>query len=409
MRLVLVCDDEEARRAEWVELLSPEAKKESLEIKPLEAEEFHALYHAVVARRSAARAEAADGVVEPNDLDATLVLVVDRDLLRFNPSVDGEEIAYLARCYSRCGAIVGLNKYGDAAFDLTLTGHLDSFADINLGGVLIGNPGLWREPFIGFRPWSWPLLPQLDSQLEARANAIRGRLDEPILKTLGFPADSVDSMPRSTLQQLGPDEDPRGITFSQFLKRSEYGMGLKDQVSDDDVAARVAAARIGKWLERSVLPGQDVLVDAPHLVGRRPEFLRADASDLASWNAVATLDPSQLDAAIDRDALPKPVLVDWVSRPVWWNAQIPRRDGAGVTVDVPDLVFCEDLSRFMPREATREFVADVDSPFARRYVLDVEAEAAIEFLDLERQAGASASNGTDPAEVAYRPALRFAL
>jgi hypothetical protein len=50
----------------------------------------------------------------------------------------------------------------------------------------------------------------------------------------------------------------------------------------------------------------------------------------------------------------------------------------------PDWAFCEDASRFYRGKDCREFVADVESPFSRRYVRRFQG-------------------------VSYRPAVRFAL
>ena len=55
--------------------------------------------------------------------------------------------------------------------------------------------------------------------------------------------------------------------------------GLSDEPWDQGGIERVAAARLGKWLERLVLPGQNVLVDAPHLVSRFPSLVAADDLD----------------------------------------------------------------------------------------------------------------------------------
>ena len=44
----------------------------------------------------------------------------------------GERVAYIARCFSACGFIIALNQYnnqGQPIFDLTLPGHVNSFAD----------------------------------------------------------------------------------------------------------------------------------------------------------------------------------------------------------------------------------------------------------------------------------------
>ena len=59
-------------------------------------------------------------------------------------------------------------------------------------------------------------------------------------------------------------------------------------------------------------------------------------------------------------------------------------------------VFCEDVSEFASAEDAREFVADVDSSFVRRFVVRKESALAVEL-------------GVSLHEVEYRPAVRFAM
>ena len=144
--------------------------------------------------------------------------------------------------------------------------------------------------------------------------------------------------------------------------------------------ARVAAARVGKWLERVVLPGQDVLVDAPHLALRFPSLLRGDGKKLDTWNATTSLFPpkslwsekAQLRQTIQRHSFRQQ---DWLSRAAWFWSELRKLEDIEEvrnpwSVERPDFVFCEDVSGFLPQQEAREFVADLASSFVRRFVVN---------------------------------------
>src|SRR5207253_3989616 len=131
----------------------------------------------------------------------------------------GESVAYLARCYSNCGYIIELNQFGTNWFDLTLSGSLDSYADLNIGSDQLANPGLWSDQFAGFRPWSWPIIPRAVNELKKRtAEAVRCRSDV-ILEALGLTQDRVGILPRSIREFLAPRSNPEVTTFEEFVRR----------------------------------------------------------------------------------------------------------------------------------------------------------------------------------------------
>jgi hypothetical protein len=318
-------------------------------------------------------------------LDATSILVVDFDLAmsKVGAYLTSEHIAYLARCFSTCGLIIGLNlpKYRDNGFDLTLRGYPESFADLNIGGRQLSNPGLWGGEATGFRPWHWPVLPKYMDDFEKKVIDIRNSLasdpkdDLPICQVLGFPPDVFDLLPRSIVQFLG--REPTKATFRDFVLESRNGLQPKDVEAGSkiklDLIARIGAARISKWLERLVLPGQDIIVDAPHLVSRFPSLLEGDAKNIETWNQTATL-ASYKEIGL-RTNIIEPFRLQkeyWLSRPVWFWDKL-REYGKIVEVREPwktkqsGWIFCEDASRFHKGEC-REFVADIESPYERRYV-----------------------------------------
>ena len=319
---------------------------------------------------------------ETTQFDETSIFIIDYDLLKSTARgfFTGENLAYSVRCFSKCKLIVALNQFGTNSFDLTLKGHPESFADLNLGADQLDNPGLWQgnwgDSRRGYRPWYWPNLSRFLRNFDQKVGDAQQNLDKPICKVLGFNQELFGVLPRAVVQFIGKGKgnDPAKTTFREFIRESGNGLRPKDaNILDEDVLARVGAARISKWLERFVLPEQDILVDAPHLVSRYPSLIVSHEREIEAWNRTAQL-VNYRDLGLDT------VLIDrfrfkkdyWISRPVWvWDKlreckQIKEVSEPWGTAK-PVWVFCEDASRFYDRDACREFLADTASPFIRRF------------------------------------------
>jgi hypothetical protein len=392
---ILLFDDDQQRASSWAaKLRKLPVVKRSFDVQVMPLDEFEWTFTILDDRRRKAR----DGKDSTSwdksvELDTTAILMIDYDLFKLNSIsyITGETVAYLARCYSRCGLIVALNAYGKNPFDLTLKGHPESFADLNLGDFQISNSGLWGEPWTGFRPWVWPVLPKALAAYKKRVDEVSAHLAKPVLEFLGLER-FAPIFPRSTLEFIESKiRKPEETTFEDFVKNSRQGLRPGDMPASNEFTARIAAARIHKWLERLVLPGQDLLVDAPHLVDRFPSLLRGNSKRPTAWKRIATLElPNEgmKTEVIDQFRFTKE---NWVSRPCWYWGDVSGFEGIDEVgdpwkaIDKVDLVFCEDLSSFAPREDSKEFVADLASPFLRRYV-----------------------NG-NVAGVTYQPAVRFAM
>ena len=150
---------------------------------------------------------------ETTEFDDTSIFIIDYDLLK-NQKVKfltGEIIAYIVRCFSECKLIVGLNQYGHNPFDLTLRGHPESFADLNLGVDQLGNPNLWRGDWgdsrRGYRPWYWPNLSDALCNFDRKVKEVRENLDKPICKVLRFDPKLFRSLPRGIVQFIGKSEE----------------------------------------------------------------------------------------------------------------------------------------------------------------------------------------------------------
>lgn len=387
--ILYVYDDEQRVVDRIIQRLSgPTMAKRSFEVKPLSNPQLNQELDLLETRQKQAR----EGKKWVNNsiLDGAAALLVDYDLLQAGvqgPSLVGETVAYYARCFSRCGLIVGLNQFGPRTFDLSLKGHIESFADINIGSEHVANRNLWGKSKPGFHPWCWPSLPDFHRSHELRMKDALDHLDQPILKTLGFGEDIELLLPRSAVEFLG--ETPLKITFRQFACESGNGFRRKDVPADDESAARVAAARISKWLERCILPGQDILVDAPHLVPRFPSLLLGKLGSVSSWNRLAnkTSVAGIRASAIQEAQLEKQF---WLSRPAWFWPLVAKSEKiaevkAPWEMKPPKWVFCEDTSRFSDKDKCSEFVAETESAYARRFVEKLSSEAE------------------------YRPAVRFSM
>lgn len=402
MTTVLVCDDEEFRASQWVEAIEPVVSPATT-VTPLAGEAFAGGMAVLDKRRRIARDEDMPGLVGKCVFDDADVLVIDYDLIGFQPesSLTGEIVAYLARTYSSCGYIVVLNQFGDRYFDLALRGNRSSFADLNLGGSFVGSPGLWNAASSEkFRPWSWPLLTAAAERHRRRSEALVGSLDVPILEYLGIGPDLMADMGRAKLEAVLGD-DGASFTFAAFAVESGRGLKAKDRPASLASVAAIAAARVSAWLEQIVLPSQDFLVDAPHLVSRFPSLLKGDPSEVGTWNAAADLSGQAGSIDVERLGSARFVSEDWLSRSTWYWPVVASDAGLAEASDPwsgghTDFVFCEDLSRYLPRNQAREFVADLHSPFVRRFVADPQA-----LTDQELK--------TELESIDYRPAVRLAM
>ena len=320
---------------------------------------------------------------ETTEFDEASIFIIDYDLLK-NQKVKfltGEIITYIVRCFSECKLIIGLNQYGHNSFDLTLRGHPESFADLNLGEDQLGNPDLWRGDWgdsrTGYRPWYWPNLSDSLHHFDKKVEDVQENLDNPICETLDFKPNLFQLLPRAVIQFIGmvKGKEPAETTFREFVMHSGNGLKPKDAtISDKNVLARVGAARISKWLERFVLPEQDILVDVPHLVSRYPSLIDDVEKKIKAWNRTAQLvDYRELGLDTDLIKCYRFKKDYWISRPVWfWDKlreceKIKEVSEPWLTVK-PNWVFCEDASRFYYEKNCTEFLADTVSPFTRRCI-----------------------------------------
>lgn len=226
---VLVYDDDSHFRKKYAERLrSVELRSHTLDVSEIDINPFREELRKLVERQISIR----DGK-RPDftglKLDNTDVFVVDYNLISTIPIemfLTGEDVAYVTRCFSDCGLIIGLNQYGLNPFDLTLRGHPESFADLNIGEAQLGNPALWEAPAnCGYRPWYWPSLPRYLESFKRKVEDVLNNLKTPIPQILGL-KEKISMLPRDAASFFGLD--PHKITPLEFVLDSGNGLSPKD-------------------------------------------------------------------------------------------------------------------------------------------------------------------------------------
>lgn len=404
---ILIVDDEPERSKGW-ETNIQALGFEGVSVTALDLGGSRALIEAADRRRRSARAG-----TEPfaSDIACTLdevdVLIVDYDLQEMVEAGQwstGLWVAMLARAFTRVKLVVLVNQFGTNMFDLTLSKGLKSRADFDIGSAQLLNPALWdRSRVDGYTPWGWvDGILSATSRFKAMVDWVRENLDRPVLSTLGFSNGLHDVDPDTCvspeLWQECVGEQSR--TFRQMVGEAEF-LTPKDResiVQFDESCARVAAAIVTHWLDRFLIPANDVLVDIPHLVSASPWLLNG-RENAQSWQA--TTGPSGFDVLLPgvRNHAFAPAFP--LSRPVVWRKRVERAadlsEPRGFTYDgFPDLVFCEDTSRFHPFDDARSFSCRLPCRDPQRFVANPERVAPT-------------NGGHSLTDVVYEPSVFFAL
>lgn len=376
---IVIYDDEKRSGEQYLETLkeSKYINKYFEEIKSIESREFLQELN-LLKRRQLDLRDGESWTDESSLFDEISVFIIDYDLVKASDGgsfLTGENVSYYVRCFSKCRIIIGLNQFGTNNFDLSLKGNPESYADLNIGSEQLDNPGLWGGMTDGFRPWYWPDIPGHLSNLFNKTKDLEGNLDERIFDFFALPEEIIGILPRSVSEFIG--EEPTKTTFREFLTESGNGLSRKDNnidKMDEDIQALVTASRISKWLEQLVLPGQNILIDAPHLVQRYPSLLAGDHSNTETWNKTTTFEePDKM--GIDHEKIEDYQFKKnhWLSRPAWFlngliNCQDIREVADPWTREPIEFVFCEDSSSFHRKEECLEFLAELESPYIRRHV-----------------------------------------
>lgn len=373
MGRILVYDDSEDRAQQWEDDLKA-VKPNGWEVIALSNKAFQDGLTTLFNRRKQARNESANGDVEEIDFDSADIFIIDYDLIETNFEFDltGEDVAYLLRCYSKCGYIIAVNQFRtDRTFDLTMDGHLNKFADLHISEDDIASEGLWKQEWQGFRPSIWSYLPDAPALYEARIEEVAGSLNIPIIEFFKFPDSAVIADSLASFLDV-PNKEFSEVTFTDFVSKSTNALRPKDEQLNEDMMARIAAARIHKWLEHGILPLQNVLVDASHIALRLPSLYVGELESEEIWNQL--IFPNQ-ELPLNTELIKEHQFLreSWFSRPVWfWRDVQNNRDIKEVDqpweFEPPPFVFCEDTSRFIPKENTLEYDTGRPSSYSQRYI-----------------------------------------
>ncbi|MFJ2358515.1 hypothetical protein [Pseudomonas fluorescens] len=313
------------------------------------------------------------------------LVMVDYDLLGLEAVAGGSawstgaEVAYAGRLMCDVGPIVVVNQFGTNSFDLTMSRTSSSYADLDVGSEQVAELSLWAiDGFSGFRPWHWPNLVSEKTRFSKMHEFVVENLDSPITHALGFEVADVES-PRfighEILGYLGI-ESTEAVTFRQLLTERRdirvFNVLEKDlpllRNMDDYSIARVCAVVVSHWLEKIVLPNQEVIADLPHLIPQLPWAL-SDYSNEESWSKLCVLSESVcIPESIEKFRFQPSFMF---SRPVFWAEEAKAGlDGQG-EFDIhkmPDLKFCEDISSFKNTAEAKNFPSDLLSFDKERWV-----------------------------------------
>ncbi len=410
---VVFVDDNDEFLDTWRKSFKRAAPPDGLTLRTNDRAETRKAVVALDKARLKARESRKVQVVADAELFNTADLVfVDYDLIELEETtaLTGEDIAYLLRCFTTCGVIVLLNPpdLGEQFFDLRLRRSMDFWADLVLGTNQLNNKWLWSDDPDGFAPWSWPRLPDAVTRRRAQEKALQAALDSPTLDVVDIPDQARVALDHIMTEAVATRKSGANVdsssrsskpyTIREFVLDSGYGVHRRDRRALENANSqlvRIAAARLSSWLEHVVLPAQSVLVDAPHLASRLPGLLVGDPSKQASWRGLEARDGESINKVIRHQEIKASRFAAdvWLSRPAWFWPLITENkryvEWAQAT-KVADVVFCEDISRFVARSKAHEFIADVPSQFAIRYVAK------------PKVAGAPKSSD-------YRPAVRLSM
>ncbi|WP_242415544.1 hypothetical protein [Sphingomonas panni] len=396
---IVVCDDEYAPRQDWVEAIGNVVGAENVS----QLNDDKAQLKSLLNRRHSFR-ETGETDWAPSQVDEADVLIVDYDLTLIDKDArhTGEEVARLARMYSDCGYIIVMNQYPGIGFDLTMKGHLESYADVNIDSSLAGCPALWSTAVSGeFHPWHWDCIEKITESRRALAEELTKRgMGTSIVDFLQMPNAAIDRLADSAFAFISPatqkPDELAQTTVAEFLQHLTEKKDLEKLADGKPAnAARTAVSRLAKWVSRTIVGPQDVLIDVPHLLVRLPYVANKEhgvPSTIEDWNALLDLGAGAICPEI-REKGEFRRSVEWIGKATFWWSCIEGLDLVDTLREefdyesLPDMVFCEDVSRFVPREDATDFRAGFHNFFDRRYVKIVEG---VEYAPRRRLAFAEA-------------------
>lgn len=315
-----------------------------------------------------------DSDLTPNSNDLAK-LGIDGDAVnRALRNQSGETLARQLRSFTSAGYLVVVNRFfGDRFFDLTMSKWNSGFADLYITNADIGDSALWTgQPAQGtFNPWSWPLLRERLDALPAAIQYVTENLDEVIFSKLDLDPDDLAPEQFDAFSHL---TNPETATF-RSLAWSSLGFRFEVLGAPEEQVHRMVASVLLRWLARSVVAPQNILLDVPHLVARHPRAFGDNVGDPYFWNSMAAKSgvPAAALSPVKEALSPVSKLV---GRPVYSSEKIRELSPGFTSSAVPalPLVFAEDVSRFFDRDDLQQFTSKLPGTYFRRFVRVPEGE-----------------------------------
>lgn len=386
MTKVLILDDDSDRANGWV--LGIKATLDNLDVAAVSKDEAAGHVEVLLDRQREIRDQ---GTSTRDDciFDSVDILVVDYDLVHISDGhgrFTGEGICRLAHAYSNCGLVVVLNQFIEADFDLSQRGNpRSSHADLNVSADHIANRGLWVDhDWEDFRPWHWPILPDAAERHAKFRDLLSKNPEVKLLELLGFTESLAERLSDDAVGFIDPEshtiDDLMNVTVTGFLENNSHATDPRDgtALAEHEVPYRFSliANRISKWIKRMVVGPRNLLIDLPHLVERYPFLLPEEQlKNPETWDQLTSGVPDWF-----KDVLPENVLADsglWSRVPHVWlplleaDKEFQEKRYDFIYSGIPEWVFAEDHSRFLPEGDAKMFKAEFNNEFDRRFAKDI--------------------------------------
>jgi hypothetical protein len=315
-----------------------------------------------------------DSDLTPNSGDIT-TLGEDGDAVnRALRNQSGETLARQLRSFTTAGYLIVVNRfYGDRFFDLTMSKWNNGFADLYITNTDVGDAALWTGlPEEGtFNPWSWPILLERLDALPHAISYVADDLQSNVFQKLELDADDLAPEQLDAFAHL---DAPEAATFED-LAWSSLGFRFLVEGATKEQITRMAASVLLRWLARSVVAPQNVVLDVPHILARHPRAFGAGAADQEFWTSMA----AKTEAPFAAVAMLKPALSpvgELIGRAVY-SAELVRELSSQLpppSVAALPLVFAEDVSAFFERDAVQQFTSKLPGTYFRRFIRAPEEE-----------------------------------
>jgi len=396
---VMICDDNSERIKTW-EAKVRVALGSDVEIVSITQTNLALLVSALYAREQQIR-----GGGEPltdiesqmlTQVDGTDVVILDSDL---SPSPEdlatldsaerqtisqvlrngyGDAVARQIRSYTDAGLIVVVNMFWSRhsesrVFDLTMMQDVNSFGDINVSAAELGDKSLWtasERQDGSYYPWSRPSIDVALDVVRSSEKAIVN-LDAAVLGSLSLTAHRLLRSQRDLFEDRNADE----FTFDDLCSSRlgfRYVGNPASGLAEHSQRARIrmAASVLRRWLQRIVMPPQNVYADAPHLYLRLWTLMGPEVDDLAAWNSLSNITWSSCPDLSAAPALANELRPFLINPAFDIDLALPIARGKFTPPSslMGSLAFAEDTRTFLAEDYVEAFSSDIPGPSGRRHV-----------------------------------------